>query len=360
MCTTPRKLRALDAEAVKLLATPHGGVTLVTLAPECTTPAFIRALSDAGVIVSAGHTNATYDELQPAFAAGLRGFTHLFNAMSPMTSREPGAVGAALAHADSWVGLIVDGHHVHPEVMKSHCARSGATASCWCAMPCRVWAHEQGIPLQGRPITVEGNRIVDDEGRLAGAHLDMASAVRNTVEMLGLELSVGSAYGQRLIPRNFWPCTTWDGLQPASAPISSGWTATCRPSKHGSTEARPSLITPRPPGTGLQKTAARHTSYPMNCVVGTEIGEGAIHELQQGVSHCRSVPYRLAHSMCIRTADRFRYRGVYNGYFRGSCRATDGRQPEREEAGVEPCPTEAEVAAAVEKKYRTPRRTGSS
>ena len=68
-----------------LLTTPHGGVTMVTLAPERTTPAIIRALADAGVIVSAGHTNATYDELQPALAAGLRGFTHLFNAMSQLT-----------------------------------------------------------------------------------------------------------------------------------------------------------------------------------------------------------------------------------------------------------------------------------
>ena len=91
---------------------------MVTLAPERTTPEFIRQLSDAGVIVRAGHTNATFDELQPAFAAGLRGFTHLFNAMSPLGNREPGTVGAALAHDASWCGLIVDGHHVHPEVMK--------------------------------------------------------------------------------------------------------------------------------------------------------------------------------------------------------------------------------------------------
>ena len=68
--------------------------------------------------MSAGHTNATYDELQPALEAGVRGFTHLFNAMSQLGNREPGAVGAALAHPDSWLGLIVDGHHVHAEVLK--------------------------------------------------------------------------------------------------------------------------------------------------------------------------------------------------------------------------------------------------
>jgi len=184
------KLRSLDDDAVKLLGTPHGGVTMATLAPERTTPAIIRALSDAGVIVSAGHTNATYDELQPALAAGVRGFTHLFNAMSQLTSREPGAVGAALAHAESWVGLIVDGHHVHPEVLKIalRAKQRDRFMLVSDAMP-SVGAEVNEFRIQGRLITVEGDRIVDDDGRLAGAHLDMASAVRNTCQMLGLPLA---------------------------------------------------------------------------------------------------------------------------------------------------------------------------
>jgi len=184
------KLRSLDDDAVKLLSTPHGGVTMATLAPERTTPAIIRALSDAGVIVSAGHTNATYDQLQPSLAAGVRGFTHLFNAMSQLTPREPGAVGAALAHAESWVGLIVDGHHVHPEVLKIalRAKQQDRFMLVSDAMP-SVGAEVNEFRIQGRLITIEGDRIVDDEGRLAGAHLDMASAVRNTCQMLGLSLA---------------------------------------------------------------------------------------------------------------------------------------------------------------------------
>jgi len=183
------KLRSLDRDAVELLTTRHGGVTMATLAPERTTPAIIRALSDAGVIVSAGHTNATYEELQPALAAGVRGFTHLFNAMSQLTSREPGAVGAALAHADSWVGLIVDGHHVHPEALKialraKQLDRFMLVSD---AMP-SVGTEVNEFRIQGRLITIDGDRIVDDEGRLAGAHLDMASAVLNTCQMLGVDL----------------------------------------------------------------------------------------------------------------------------------------------------------------------------
>jgi N-acetylglucosamine-6-phosphate deacetylase len=185
----PSKLRTLDGDAVELLSTATGGVTMVTLAPERTTPAIIRALDDAGVIVSAGHTNATYDELQPALAAGVRGFTHLFNAMSPLTSREPGAVGAALAHAESWVGLIVDGHHVHPETLKIalRAKRRDRFMLVTDAMP-SVGADVKEFRIQGRLITVESDKVVDDEGRLAGAHLDMASAVRNSVNLLGVSL----------------------------------------------------------------------------------------------------------------------------------------------------------------------------
>jgi N-acetylglucosamine-6-phosphate deacetylase len=184
------KLRELDADAVKLLTRQHGGVTMVTLAPERTTPAFIRQLSDAGVIVSAGHTNATFDQLQPAFAAGLRGFTHLFNAMSPRVAREPGAVGAALANESSWCGLIVDGHHVHPEVMKLalRAKRHERFMLVSDAMP-SVGAAMKSFVLNGRPIKVADRKLVDEEGRLAGADLDMATAVRNAVRMLNLPIA---------------------------------------------------------------------------------------------------------------------------------------------------------------------------
>jgi N-acetylglucosamine-6-phosphate deacetylase len=195
----PAKLRSLDAAAVELLTTRHGGVTMVTLAPEETTPELIRALDAAGVVVSAGHTNATYAELQPALANGLRGFTHLFNAMSPLGNREPGAVGAALASEQSWCGLIVDGHHVHAETLKIalRAKRRDRFILVTDAMP-SVGADTKSFQIQGRNITLNGDKILDDEGRLAGAHLDMAGAVRNAVEMLGVglvdALRMASAY----------------------------------------------------------------------------------------------------------------------------------------------------------------------
>src|SRR5690606_3259951 len=112
------KFRRLDQEALALLTSLDRGKTLVTLAPELTTPDMIRALTAAGVIVAAGHTAADYETIRQALNAGLSSFTHLFNAMTPMTGREPGVVGAALEDANSWCGLIMDGYHVHPATLK--------------------------------------------------------------------------------------------------------------------------------------------------------------------------------------------------------------------------------------------------
>lgn len=193
------KLRWLEEDALDMLTETHGGKTIVTLAPERTTPDIIRKLSRSGVIVSAGHTNATFEQLQVALTHGVSGFTHLFNAMSQLTGREPGAVGAALAHNDSWCGIIVDGHHVHPAVLQiaMRSKRKDRFMLVTDAMP-SVGAANKSFRLQGRPISVADNMCVDEHGRLAGSDIDMASAVRNTVELLEVELSealrMASAY----------------------------------------------------------------------------------------------------------------------------------------------------------------------
>nr|WP_298723557.1 N-acetylglucosamine-6-phosphate deacetylase [uncultured Steroidobacter sp.] len=184
------KLRWLDEDALGLLTSLTGGKTLVTLAPERTTPQIIRKLTDAGVIVSAGHTNGTYAEIRSALDHGLTGFTHLFNAMSQLTGREPGAVGAALDDDNSWCGIILDGHHVDPVVLKiaMRSKRRDRFMLVTDAMP-TVGAPNKTFNLQGRPISVAyDNMLVDENGRLAGSDIDMATAVRNSLEMLDLDL----------------------------------------------------------------------------------------------------------------------------------------------------------------------------
>ncbi len=185
----PAKLRELDASALELLTSLRGGRTLVTLAPEVTTPQIIEKLVAAGVVVSAGHTNATYAEISIALRHGLTGFTHLFNAMSQLTGREPGAVGAALEDPTSWCGIIVDGAHTDPVVLRIalRCKPHDRFMLVTDAMP-SVGTNNDSFELQGRRITVSGTTCLDEDGRLAGSNIDMATCVRNAISMLGLSL----------------------------------------------------------------------------------------------------------------------------------------------------------------------------
>ncbi len=183
------KFRLIDEDALALLSSLKLGATLVTLAPERTTPDMIRRLTDAGVVVAAGHTNALYPTMRQALDQGLAGFTHLFNAMSPLTSREPGAVGAALESQEAWCGIIVDGRHVDPVTLKIALRTRPLDRFMLVtdAMP-TVGMADKRFKLQGRAIRVVDGVCVDDHGTLAGSDLDMITAVRNAISLLGLTL----------------------------------------------------------------------------------------------------------------------------------------------------------------------------
>jgi N-acetylglucosamine-6-phosphate deacetylase len=186
-------IRALDDEHLGLLSSLRHGRTLVTLAPELASLQAIERLRAAGVVVAAGHSNATAAVITEALAHGLRGFTHLFNAMSPLQSREPGVVGAALDDPDSWCALIVDGWHVHPVTLRVALAakRHERFMLVTDAMP-SVGTDLSSFQLQGRRIDVLDGRCVDEQGTLSGSALDMASAVRNAVGLLGLPLETAA------------------------------------------------------------------------------------------------------------------------------------------------------------------------
>lgn len=183
------KFRTLDPEAILRLTRLRTGRTLVTLAPEMTTPDMIRRLAEAGTVVAAGHTDATYAQTRAALDAGMTGFTHLFNAMSPLTHRAPGAVGAALEDIHAWCGLIVDGHHVDPVVLKLalRCRPLNRFILVTDAMP-SVGSSEDHFILQGRRIEVRDGVCLAPDGTLAGSDLNMATAVRNARELLDLRL----------------------------------------------------------------------------------------------------------------------------------------------------------------------------
>ena len=183
------KFRLPDATDIALIASGKSGKVVLTIAPEEVSTDVVRDLSNRGVIVVAGHTAATYEQTHAALAAGLRGFTHLFNAMSPLQSREPGVVGAALEDRDSWCGIIVDGHHVHPAALRValHAKPRGKIFLVTDAMP-PVGSAEPTFQLNGETITCRGGICTNRAGTLAGSALDMCGAVRNSVRMLDVAL----------------------------------------------------------------------------------------------------------------------------------------------------------------------------
>jgi N-acetylglucosamine-6-phosphate deacetylase len=187
------KLRQITDREIALLSRPIGGKTVVTLAPERVPAEAIRLLANSGVIVCAGHTDASADCVFEALGNGLSGFTHLFNAMSQLSAREPGVVGAALYDDGSWCGIIVDGHHVDARVLKLALRAAPLRRFMLVTDAMPTVGGRKTFVLNGEQISVTDGLCIDAAGTLAGSDLDMAGAVRNAMDMLDLDLADSSA-----------------------------------------------------------------------------------------------------------------------------------------------------------------------
>jgi N-acetylglucosamine-6-phosphate deacetylase len=183
----PARMRPPEPGDIDLLTSRQGGVTLATLAPERVPPGFIARLAGGGTRVALGHSMASYAETRAALAEGLTGFTHLFNAMRPLASREPGPIAAALETPGAFYGLIVDGEHVAPAMLRLALRGAGQAMLVTDAMP-PVGGRRSEFMLCGKRIIARDGRCVSADGTLAGAALDMTSAVRNAVRLLDLPL----------------------------------------------------------------------------------------------------------------------------------------------------------------------------
>ncbi len=178
-------IRPLESADLTLLSSFEGGSTLVTLAPEQVEPAQIETLRGAGVRVFAGHSEADAAAVARARAAGLSGFTHLYNAMPPMAGRAPGIVGAALSDPDAFAGIIADGAHVDWASFRVAYGALGPTRLFLVsdAMPPVGAAETPPFDLGGPPIVTRGEgdarHCVLPDGTLAGSCLSMAAALRN-------------------------------------------------------------------------------------------------------------------------------------------------------------------------------------
>jgi N-acetylglucosamine-6-phosphate deacetylase len=165
------------------------GRSLVTLAPESVPASMIGELIGAGLRVSAGHSDATAADMEQAVNLGVSGVTHLFNAMSQLSARQPGVVGATLGDDRLFAGIICDGFHVDATGLRIayRCKGRDRLMLVTDAMPL-VGTNDLQFTLQGRPITLHENRLTGPDGTLAGAHLTMIEAVRNAVALLDISL----------------------------------------------------------------------------------------------------------------------------------------------------------------------------
>jgi N-acetylglucosamine-6-phosphate deacetylase len=182
-----RHIRTPSNDDLALLTAPRRPITVVTLAPERAPSGFIRALADAGVRVCLGHSMATYEGTRAGITEGLSGFTHLFNAMPGLGSRDPGPIAAAFESETAWFSMIVDGVHVHPATLRVALRGLARPILVTDAMP-PVGGRRMGFTLYGEEITVQDGRCARRDGTLAGSVLDMASALRNCMRLLGVPL----------------------------------------------------------------------------------------------------------------------------------------------------------------------------
>jgi N-acetylglucosamine-6-phosphate deacetylase len=202
-----------DADIERMLAIQDIPL-LVTLAPEVVSPGDIARLSAAGIRVSAGHTTASYDQVMAAIDAGLSGFTHLFNAMTAATARQPGVVGAALDADQACCGVICDGHHVHPANLRLALAAKprGQLYFVSDAMA-PVGGATKSFQLYGETIVEYDGRLVNAEGRLAGSAIALIDAVRVAVQEVGIGLEESLRMAS-LYPARYFGLADRGRLQP--------------------------------------------------------------------------------------------------------------------------------------------------
>ena len=184
----PALIRLPDAAMVQYLCDNADVITKVTLAPENAGSDVIRQLTDAGIIVSAGHSNATYDEAKAGFSAGVSFATHLYNAMPTFAGREPGLIGALFDSPDVYCGIIADGLHVHYANVRNAKRIKGDKLVLVTDATAPAGADISEFIFAGKTIYYRDGLCVDENGTLSGSALTMIEAVQNSVEHVGIAL----------------------------------------------------------------------------------------------------------------------------------------------------------------------------
>ncbi|TMP57026.1 N-acetylglucosamine-6-phosphate deacetylase [Pseudoalteromonas sp. S1612] len=213
-----QQIRGISQQELDIYCRDDLGIKVVTLAPESVNCDIIKTLVASNVHVCLGHSNATFAQTKAALAAGASGFTHLFNAMSALESREPNMVGAALLDEQSWCGLILDGHHVHPSTAKlAYKVKAAHKMMLVTDSMSTIGSEQTHLQFDGHQISLTGDKLTSNTGQLAGSALNMITAVNNAVKMLNIPfidalkmaslypaqfLGIADSYGQLSIGSN--------------------------------------------------------------------------------------------------------------------------------------------------------------
>lgn len=184
----PAFIRQPTSEMIDYLCANADVIIKVTLAPEMVEPRFISQLSDAGIIVSAGHSNATYHQARSGFAAGISFATHLYNAMPSITGREPGLMGAIFDTPEVYTGIIADGHHVAWASIRNAKRLKGDKLVLVTDATAPAGADIDQFIFANKTIYYRDGLCVDENGTLSGSALTMIEAVKNSVQHVGIAL----------------------------------------------------------------------------------------------------------------------------------------------------------------------------
>ena len=191
-------ISTINSDYLNLFESLRGFPVMLTLAPECISSQQLKHLTSLGIKTLAGHSDATYDELDDAIKNGLDGFTHLFNAMGQISAREPGVVGSALHFENTFASIIVDLHHVHPSLIQLAYQLKPKGKLFFISDSMATINHgKPSFELYDEVVNESDGRLVNSEGKLAGSSITQIDAVKNVYQKCNIPLNQALAMASR-------------------------------------------------------------------------------------------------------------------------------------------------------------------
>ena len=191
-------ISTINSDYLNLFESLKGFPVMLTLAPECISSQQLKHLTSLGIKTLAGHSDATYDELDDAIKNGLDGFTHLFNAMGQISAREPGVVGSALHFENTFASIIVDLHHVHPSLIQLAYQLKPTGKLFFISDSMATINHgKPSFELYDEVVNESDGRLVNSEGKLAGSSITQIDAVKNAYQKCNIPLNQALAMASR-------------------------------------------------------------------------------------------------------------------------------------------------------------------